>query len=129
LLVANHAYHLQNNQTSKKIASCLASLEVKTRDIIKPFMSNPCLVKALLRLQEVPIWSQFFMDMSKFKALIDKKWPHEVNSYQFLYMTFSLNSGCIASIGSFREHLQAECNSHQWKCFSSDADRTLSGLG
>ena len=79
LNVVDAAYHPQDTHTGRKIVSCLNTVEVSTVKEIKPLLSNPRVVSALLALHNIPMWHDLFMNEECFKQLHGKKWSNEVS--------------------------------------------------
>jgi len=93
------AYNPQDVNTTRKITACLNTLGIERKLIIKPFISNPHLITALLHLHDIPVWQDSFMVKSYFSYLLHKsKWSHEVNTYHCLQLWLLMIFQTIADI-------------------------------
>lgn len=79
LNIVDAAYNPQDKHTGQKIIACLNTVEVATVKKIKPLLSNPHVVSALLALHNISMWHNLFMFEECFKQLHNKKWSNEVN--------------------------------------------------
>jgi hypothetical protein len=96
LMVANEAYTPQNIHTNWKISNSVNHLEKNIRDLIKPLVNNPRLVRILMKISKIPLWQSGLISMAGLRKLLECKWSPEVsNQYDSINNTPVLTTNLL----------------------------------
>jgi len=79
-MVANEAYTPQNSHTNLKITNGVAHLEKEVKDLIKPLVNNPRLVRILMKISKIPLWRSGLISMAGLRNLLECRWSPEVSN-------------------------------------------------